>query len=132
MDSFNAKISYNIEEGLPYKINSISFVVDDGLINEEEVLDNLLLEVGDIANVDKLRKDIEYIETVVANQGYAFVRVNPDIRQDADNQLVDIVYSITQGDKVKIRQVIIGGNTKTIDRVVRREMYLTEIGRAHV
>ena len=126
MDSFNAKISYNIEEGLPYRINSISFVVDSGLIDEEEVLNNLSLEVGDIANVDKLRKDIEYIETVVANQGYAFVRVNPDIRQDADAQLVDIVYSITQGDKVKVRQVIIGGNTKTIDRVVRREMYLTE------
>jgi outer membrane protein insertion porin family len=54
---------------------------------------------------------------------YAYVQVLPDLKKNKD-KTVDVVFKIIPGDKVKIRDVIISGNTRTLDRIVRRELYL--------
>jgi outer membrane protein insertion porin family len=126
MDSFNANISYHIKEGDVYRVASIAIDAPEGLVDEEALLSKLALEKEDIVDIDKLRKDLELIETEVANQGYAFVRVFPDLKQDKESKTANITFSVTPGEKVYVRNVRIAGNSRTIDRVVRREMYLTE------
>ncbi|EOI4171131.1 outer membrane protein assembly factor BamA, partial [Campylobacter jejuni] len=61
-----------------------------------------------------------------ADLGYAFVQVIPDIQKDKENHEAMIIFKVIPNEKVYIRDVIISGNTKTVDRVVRRELYLTE------
>lgn len=126
MDSFNANITYQIEEGVVYTVESIFFNAPEGLLDEEAVRKKLSLSEGRVANIDRLRKDLEVIEVAVADQGYAFVRVFPDIKQDKEKKTVAITYMVTPGEKVRVRNVRISGNTRTIDRVIRRELYLTE------
>jgi len=125
-DSFNASLSYHINEGEAYTIDSITYKAPEGLLNEEALAETLLLEEGETININHLRRDLEKIETMVADQGYAFVRVYPDLQQDKEAKKVNIVYNIAPGEKVYIRNVRIAGNSRTIDRVVRRELYLTE------
>lgn len=125
-DSYNAKLSYHITEGKAYKVSSIKIHMDEKLFYNNELEDELKLKVGKTMNSEKLRKDITMIETKVADLGYAFVRVYPDVKQNKEKQEVDIVYRIQVGDKVRINNVFISGNTKTIDRIIRRELYVTE------
>ena len=66
------------------------------------------------------------LDDMVADKGYAFVKVYPKTDKFDENKTVDIDYEVDPGEKVYIRNVQISGNDRTVDRVVRRELYLTE------
>lgn len=125
MDSYTAKLTYNISEGQQYKVGEISFDVPEGLINPEEVLEEFVLQKGQVFNVNRLRKDIKKVRNIIADLGYAYVKVLPDIKSDKEKAITDITLKIIPGQKVYINDVRISGNIRTIDRVVRREVYLS-------
>ncbi len=122
--SYLADVTYQVNEGQQYRIKSISIngLVDD--LDEEDIRDELRLLKGKIFNVEKLRKDITYIQEKVANLGYAYARVSPNFNKNKKEGTVDIQYSIKTGNKVRIKDVIISGNYSTKDRVIRRDVFL--------
>ncbi|MCF6173414.1 MAG: outer membrane protein assembly factor BamA, partial [Campylobacteraceae bacterium] len=124
MDSYSAQITYSIKEGEQYSVDKININAPKGLIDVKNVLSNLHLQAGQMFSSKRLRKDIKKIEQIVADQGYAFVRVNPDVKTNKKAHTADINFMVYPGEKVYINDVRISGNTKTIDRVVRREVYL--------
>lgn len=126
-DTYQANLTYFIKEGKPYKIESIS--IENPLFSEEENkqnLDNLRSTQGKLINIEDIRKDVKTIETQSADLGYAFVEVYPDIQKNDQTQEATVVFKVIPHDKVYIRNVIISGNSRTVDRVVRRELYITE------
>ncbi|HEG2581543.1 TPA: outer membrane protein assembly factor BamA [Campylobacter lari] len=126
-DTYQADLTYFINEGEVYKVKGIKIFNPIFSDEENEALANdLKLSVGKIVNIEKLREDIKTIETKTADLGYAFVQVIPDIQKDKDNHEAMIIFKVIPNEKVYIRDVIISGNTKTVDRVIRRELYLTE------
>ncbi|MCK4441016.1 MAG: outer membrane protein assembly factor BamA, partial [Sulfurovaceae bacterium] len=122
--SYLADISYQIDEGEQYRINTVYIqdLVDD--IDKNELLGELNLIGGKVFDIEKLRKDITLIKEKVANLGYAYVKVIPDFKQNRENHTVDIQYLVRPGNKVYINDVIISGNYSTKDRVIRRDIYL--------
>ena len=123
-DQYAANIRYGIEEGLPYEVGSIEIRLLEGNVSLEGAEEKLKLKTGKTFNVEKMRKDLQALEDVVGSQGYAFAKVYPDIQKDKEKQIANIVYAIKPGKKVYIRDVIVSGNTRTLDRVVRREVFL--------
>ena len=119
-----AQIEYTIVEGKQYKVNDIVLYIDEKIAKAKDIAKNFRLEKTKTFNVAYLRKDKEYIKTVVANKGYAFVTVKFDIRKNTDNHTVDIIYNVLPGSKVYINDVVISGNSRTLDRVIRRNIYL--------
>lgn len=119
-----ATIEYTIVEGKQYKVNNTIIYLDESILDVKTLYPKLKLKKEDIFNISKLRKDQEYIQTKVANKGYAFAKVNFDIKQNKDKNTVDIIYNVIPGDKVYINDVIISGNNRTLDRVIRRNIYL--------
>lgn len=124
-DTYDANIIYQIDEGEKYTVKEISFNMPEMLLDEKELKDDLILQEGDVINIKKLRRDIKNIETKVADLGYAYVQVRPDTMQNSKEHIVNIAYTILPRQKVYIRRVIIGGNARTADKVIRRDMYLT-------
>ncbi len=125
--NYNAKLSFFIEEGQVYKISDIR--IENPVFTEEQneaKLNSLESKVDEVASIEKIRADINFIQTDTANLGYAFSEVYPDIQKDELNARASIVFRVIPNDKVYIRDVIIKGNTRTADRVIRRELYLTE------
>ena len=123
-DSYTAEMSYDIEEGPVYTINSISINQIKEVIEEEKVREVITLKDGEVFNIKTFRENAETIKTLVADLSYAFVQVVPDLQKNKENNTVDVVFKIIPGDKVRIRDVIISGNTRTLDRIIRRELYL--------
>ncbi|ECR2473956.1 outer membrane protein assembly factor BamA [Campylobacter coli] len=126
-DTYQANLTYFIKEGKPYKIKSIS--IENPLFSEEENMQNvknLRSTQGKLINIEDIRKDVKTIETQSADLGYAFAEVYPDIQKNDQTQEASVVFKVIPHDKVYIRNVIISGNSRTVDRVVRRELYITE------
>ena len=122
--SNQAKLDFFIAEGQKYITNGIKIYLDSSIVDPQTIYPELKLIVGNTFNIKKLRQDQEYIRTKVADKGYAFVDVKFDLVKDEKNQKVNIVYNVIPGKKVYINDVKISGNTKTLDRVVRRDVYL--------
>ncbi|WP_270983157.1 outer membrane protein assembly factor BamA [Campylobacter helveticus] len=126
-DSYRADLTYFIKEGEPYKIVDIQ--IKNPLFSDEEnqeILEELESQVKDIINIEDVRKDLKTIETKSADLGYAFVQVFPDIQKNSETHEASISFQVVPNEKVYIRNVIISGNSRTVDRVVRRELFLTE------
>lgn len=124
MDSYTAELVYKIDEGKQYKINNIDITIPKEIISKKELLDEMALSKGQVFDINRLRQDIKKIKYAVADLGYAYVQVFPNIDNNQNKALTNITINIIPGEKVYINEVIISGNQRTIDRVARREVYL--------
>jgi len=123
-DTYTADMSYQVEEGKPYTISKISVHQVKEVAKEEELENVITLEKGELFNIKTFREDADKIKTLVADKSYAFVQVVPDLKKDVDKHTVEVVFKVMPGSKVKIRNVLLSGNNRTLDRIVRRELYL--------
>ena len=123
-DNYTADMSYQIEEGEAYTITGVSIHQATEVIDHEKIMEIITLEKGEIFNIKTFRDDSQKIKTLIADKSYAFVQVVPDLKKNKKDHTVEVVFKINPGTKVKIRNVVISGNTRTLDRVIRRELYL--------
>ena len=111
-----------INEGERYTVAGVGFG-KMSVFKPEELYPSLTL-VGDASySSKKMRDDMTMIRSFYGSRGYADVLVTPDIR-DAGPNRVNIVYRVTEGSRFKVGRVNIAGNTKTQDKVIRREIPL--------
>ncbi len=118
-DNYTAKIDFSIKEGKRYIIKKVSVNYPK---NIKVKLPKLKLKPNKYFNVSALRKDLQDIKNAFANEGYAYAKVYPQIKKEKN--LAIVTYKVIPGEIVYIRHVIINGNTKTLDRVIRRNIYL--------
>jgi len=118
---YKAKQKYKIYEGEQYRVGNVTINQEKQLIDDEI---ELSLENGDVFNLDKFRKDSETLKTMFADLGYAYTRVNTEVLPNNETKTVDITYDVQPNQKVYINDVIVSGNLRTIDRVIRREVFL--------
>lgn len=121
---YSANLYYKIKEGERYKVSGIKIILHVPVIEESELRKGLKIKKGEYFNIEDVRADVETIRQKIADLGYAFTRVSPDLDKDQDNAEVKVVYLIQVGQKVKIHDVIISGNSRTVDRIIRRELLL--------
>ncbi|MBN2654705.1 MAG: outer membrane protein assembly factor BamA [Nitrospirae bacterium] len=118
-------INIAISEGDQFTVSSVD-VQGIKVYPKEELMGMLKMKKGMIFNREILKKDVTALSDQYANKGYALVSVGPDLKSDEQSKSVGITYSITEGDKYKIGRIDISGNTKTKDKVIRREIRLNE------
>ncbi|MES2475102.1 MAG: outer membrane protein assembly factor BamA [Verrucomicrobiota bacterium] len=111
-----------INEGDKYTVAGVGFG-KMSVFTPEELYPSLTLNGNDAYSSKKMRADITTIRSFYGSRGYADALVTPDIR-DAGPNKVNITYRITEGQKFRVGRVNISGNTKTKDKVIRREIPL--------
>ena len=121
-DNNKAILEYKIYEGKRYKTGKIDINLPKPVFEIDKMKQKLHLLSGYYFNVKKLRKDLEMIRREVADKGYAYAKVYPKITKNGE--IADVTYNVILGKKVYISDVEIEGNTKTLDRVIRRDIYL--------
>lgn len=118
-------ISIPIEEGEVFKIGNLDFQ-GELLIPKQDMLAGLKTKPGDQFNRSRLGQDIQNINNFYKNRGYANVNVTPLTSLDAAKRTVDLTFDLQQGKKVYFERINIRGNTKTRDKVIRRELKISE------
>ncbi|ASB48519.1 outer membrane protein assembly factor BamA [Alkalitalea saponilacus] len=123
-DENTVDINIKIEEGDQYYFGNITWI--GNTIYPGEYLGHVLrIQKGDIFNQTRLDErlfiDDDAVHNLYMNNGYLFSRIIPvDIR--IENDTVDLEMRIFEGDQATINNVIIRGNTKTHEHVIRREL----------
>ena len=111
-----------ISEGEKYTVAGISFGPMT-IFKSEELYPSMTLNGGDAYSSKKMREDIKTIRSFYGSRGYADAVVSPDIKDAGPNQ-VSIKYQITEGSRYRVGRVNVQGNSKTRDKVIRREVPL--------
>ncbi|MBI3785566.1 MAG: outer membrane protein assembly factor BamA [Deltaproteobacteria bacterium] len=118
-------VTIKIDEGQQYKTGTVD-IAGDMLPDMTPAHARLSLKPEEIFRTSKLRDDINALTEVYGDQGYAFVNITPDTAVDPTDRKVDVTYRASKGPEVSIDKVTITGNTKTRDKVIRRELRLQE------
>ena len=122
-DGFYIKIP--VEEGERYRISGVK-ITGDLLDNNDKLMKVLKSQPKDYFGREKLREDLDKISKVYMDQGYAYTEVDPGVKREVQERTTDIDFNVNKKNKVHIGRVIITGNTKTLDKVIRRELKLAE------
>lgn len=119
-------ITFTVEEGPLYKVNSVAINKGDTNLDEVSLRDAVQLTPGEDYDATKVDKSVENITIEAGKAGYAFAKVEPDIKKDEPNRTLDITYNVTEGPRTYIERIDIIGNNRTLDEVIRRELRLYE------
>ena len=92
------------------------------LIPKEEIERLVRIKPGEIYSREKLVESVKAINDRLGNDGYAFANANPVPKVDKETRTVGFTIVIDPGRRVYVRRINIGGNTRTRDEVIRREM----------
>jgi outer membrane protein insertion porin family len=118
-------IKFKIDEGPKFKVGKVS-VAGDLIFPEIELMEKLKITAKEFYSREVVRNDVLMITDLYSDEGYAYADIYPRINKDSENLEVDIDYVIKRGKKVYFESIIITGNNKTRDKVIRRELRVYE------
>lgn len=115
-----------MDEGERYTVSAVD--VDSRVrdVDAARLRSQVRTGVGDVYNAEEVEKSVDNISREVSKDGYAFAQVRPRGDRDPVNKTLRIVYSVEEGPRVYVERIVVRGNTRTRDYVIRREFDLGE------
>lgn len=118
-------ITMKINEGPQFSINNIYFQ-GEVLFPEGELKEKISLKTEAVYSEELLRLDIQKLTELYQDEGYAFANVLRTLQVVPGENKVDIEFSFEKGKIAYFGKISVKGNTKTRDKVVRRELFIRE------
>jgi outer membrane protein insertion porin family len=117
-------ITIPVSEGPLFTVGAID-VSGDLILPKEDLISKIDLKTGDIMSKSKVQQSIEHLRDIYMDSGFAYVQIKPESTEAGENK-IGLNFNITQGKPVTIDTIQIKGNTKTRDKVIRRELEVEE------
>ena len=118
-------VDVEVKEGDRYKVGTLD-VSGDPTVTIGELEPDLTLADDEWFNRSHLTEDVDFVTRRYTDRGFFYANVNPQTRVDDQTKTVDVDFDVQKGPLYFVRQIDIAGNTRTVDRVIRREMQLVE------
>lgn len=119
-------VTFTLHEGDRYRVGKIAINSSLKGVTGDSLMKDLKLAEGDWYNGDAVGRSADAIEDDIRTRGYAFVQVTPRIERDTKKHIVTLTFDVTEGPRVYVERINISGNTRTQDRVIRREFRIAE------
>ena len=126
LNNNNFEIIMSVNEGRKYNFGEVKVVSKLEKMNIELLESSLPFNSGDLYDASKIKESVEKIKNSAELSGYSFIDITPRLENDQTNQVVNIKIEVDEGPRVYVNEIDISGNTRTIDKVIRREFSLTE------
>lgn len=118
-------ITMKLTEGPQFSINKLTFQGDD-LFSEEKLREKMILKEEETYSEESLRKDVQTLTEMYQDEGYAFANVIRNLNIVPGENKVDVEFSFEKGKIAYFGKVYVKGNSKSRDKVVRRELLIRE------
>jgi outer membrane protein insertion porin family len=131
-DASEAIVTFVVDEGPGYTLRSTRVIFVDGepgpnediesrigVFTREQIDGLMIAKPGDMYSEQRLRRSQNAIEAAYGALGYADVRVQRRDMRDGEKPEVDVLFIVRQGQKFRVGEVLIQGNSHTMDKVVR-------------
>jgi len=119
-------ITFTVDEGQKYTFGDVTINSKIKELSPAKLRPLVPVTTGDTYDQEDIQKAIDALTNAAGTQGYAFAEVHPRITRDRAHRRVNLAFDIVQGPRVYIERIDIQGNTKTLDKVIRREFRLVE------
>ena len=119
-------ITFTVDEGPRYHFGKVTI---DSKIRElpaRQLRPLVRITDGETYAQEKVQKAIDSLTNSAGTQGYAFAEVHPRVTRDRATRTINMGFEIVQGPRVYIEKIEITGNSRTLDKVIRREFRLVE------
>ena len=119
-------ITFTVEEGKRYRFGKVDVQSHLKDLDIKELRKLVTTREGKWYDAEAVENVIDAMTDFAGRFGYAFVDIEPDVKRNADASTIDLSYVINEGRRVYVERINISGNTRTLDKVIRREMRLVE------
>ncbi len=119
-------VTFTMNEGERYKISKITINSTLPRLDGASLMPSLEIATGDWYDGDAVERTTQTLTDAVQARGYSFVEVKPRIARDKEKHTVELVFDVAEGPRVYVERIDINGNTRTEDKVIRREFRLAE------
>ena len=120
------EIILTINEGEKYNFGTITAQTKLNKLASDVVVQLVSTKEGSVFEQSLIKESIGTIKDQASILGYTFIEINPKLNTNSETNTIDIAYEIDEGPKVYINNINISGNTRTIDKVIRRQVLLSE------
>ncbi|MBF0389640.1 MAG: outer membrane protein assembly factor BamA [Desulfamplus sp.] len=118
-------VKLKVQEGEQFKFGKIEFE-GDLIVPESELNKKLTIKQGDLYSRENLRINVFAITDIYSDKGFANADIAPNIAKNDATKIVNVKFSIQKGSPVYLERILISGNTKTRDKVIRRQLEVYE------
>jgi outer membrane protein insertion porin family len=119
-------VTITVEEGVQYTVAAVNVESHLPDLDAASLRPLVRLSAGEIYNGDMVQKTVDALTKEVGKHGYPFTQVRPRGDRDPATHTVTIAFVLDEGPRVYIERIVVRGNTRTRDYVIRREFELGE------
>lgn len=124
-DKSELYLTIPVEEGDRFRTGPVD-VSGDFLKPKEELMKLVTLKEGEWFSSTRLRETMDALGDLYKDEGYAYVELVPNTMVNDAGKVVALTIDIDQGKKVRFGRIRVVGNTRTRDKVIRRQMRIYE------
>ena len=125
-DKKGINITIPISEGKRFKVGKVDITGDLPAQPKAQLLAKLKINKQNHYDREAIMQDMDALAQLINDEGYAYADVTPDALTHDQEQVVDVTYRITKNEKIYFNKITVKGNTKTRDKVIRRELPFAE------
>ena len=115
-----------VEEGEQYVFGGVDFE-GNTIFTDEELAGRMTLDPGDTLDMTRFESDFQQVADLYYRNGYIFNQITREQQRDEENNEVSVTINIVEQRRAHIENILVRGNEKTKDYVIRREIPL-EVG----
>ncbi|MDD3288910.1 MAG: outer membrane protein assembly factor BamA [Alphaproteobacteria bacterium] len=119
-------LTFTVDEGPRYKFGKVNIKSDIKGLDASTLQPLLTTKEGDWYSSGATEKTVALLTAALGDRQYAFAEITPDIDRHKESLTVDLTYRVKQGQRVYIDRIDVGGNLRTVDKVIRREMVVAD------
>jgi outer membrane protein insertion porin family len=122
-DGESVDVAFSISEGEQYRVGNVKYV-GAKVFTLEEITQGVKLRTGEIYSPQSVRADVKSIQDLYGTRGYIDFQAGADTKPGA-GKTIDVTFNLDEGVQSYLEHINISGNTRTKDKVIRRELPLT-------
>lgn len=111
-------VTFTMDEGAKYKIGNLSIINPFDDVPTDELMDVIVMNTGDVYNIDDVDETLSALRGKVADYGYAFISVEPIPNKNEDAKTIDLEFKIQKTNRIYLNTINILGNVRTFDTVI--------------
>jgi outer membrane protein insertion porin family len=119
-------IVITVDEGEQYRFGAIDIESNVGSVEAASLRSYVRTSSGSTYNAELIDRTLEDMSVEINRRGYAFAQVRPRGDRDPVARVVNVTYVVDEAPRIYVERINVRGNTRTMDRVIRREFEVAE------
>ena len=119
-------VTITVDEGDRFRVGETDVRTAIRDLEDSQLMELVVLETGKFYDAEKVSETIQAIAFEAGRLGFAFVNIQPDLSINRETRIVDVTFVVNEAQRIFVERINITGNSRTLDKVVRREFRLVE------